>query len=228
MTIKARRSEEKADLLLATAREIIRETGDFDLPMRKLAARAQVSLRTPYELFRSKSGIIGAILKVDQKVFRDRAAELQSEDELENLFDRVRLGISFYRENPNFYRALFRATQGYSGGDETEPARENVHGFTVLTMRAIAAGLIRSETDPRLFAEILTDIFAANVRTWAASDFDMRLASLKICYGFALALAGVAPPPTDARMRVRALEFQEEVTAFETALAKEAKAAVGI
>lgn len=227
MTTKARRSEEKAELLLATARDIIRETGDFDLPMRKLAARAQVSLRTPYELFKSKSGIIGAILKIDQKVFRDRAAELQSEDELENLFDRVRLGVDFYSENPNFYRALFRATQGYSGGDETDPAQENIHGFTVLTIRAIDAGLIGPETDPRLFAQILTDIFAANLRTWAASDFDIQLSGLKICYGYALALAGVAPPPTDARMRVRALEFQHEVAAFEAAMTRQAKAALG-
>jgi len=214
MKTTARRSEDKTELLLAVARDIIRETGDFDLPMRKLAARAQVSLRTPYEIFRSKSGVISAILKIDQKVFRDRAAELQSEDQLENLFDRVRLGIDFYGENPNFYRALFRATQGYSGGDETEPARENLHGFTVLSARAISAGLIRREIDPAVIGEILTDLFAANVRTWASSTFDMQLASLKIRFGFAVALAGVATSPADERMRARALEFQHAIQNF--------------
>src|SRR3546814_8853729 len=109
MTAKTRRAEDKADLLVSVAREIIRETGDFDLPMRQLAARAQVSLRTPYELFGSKTGVIRAILKLDQATFRVLARKLSSADWLDNILDRVGLGVAFYAESQPFYRALFRA-----------------------------------------------------------------------------------------------------------------------
>ncbi len=61
--------------ILSVARELIQETGDFDLPMRKLASRAQVSLRTPYALFGSKTGLIGSILTEDQIKFREMTAK---------------------------------------------------------------------------------------------------------------------------------------------------------
>ena len=58
------------DRLLDVAAEIVRESVDFDLPMRQLAARAQVSLRTPYKIFGSKGGIIRALLKQERLEWR--------------------------------------------------------------------------------------------------------------------------------------------------------------
>lgn len=217
MNDKAKRAEDKAERLVAVARQIIRETGDFDLPMRLLAARAQVSLRTPYELFGSKTGVIRAILKLDQAYFRVQARQLTSRDPLENIFDRVRLGVDLYAANQPFYRALFRATQGYSGGDETEPARENLKSFRILSQRVQAVGLIRPEVDTDLLGEILTDVFAASFRTWASSDFDIALAGYRIGFGTALAFAGCATEPTAARMRQTAAEYQALAIAFEQA-----------
>jgi AcrR family transcriptional regulator len=214
MKPKAKRSEDKADLLVTVAREIIRETGDFDLPMRQLAARAQVSLRTPYELFGSKNGVIRAILKLDQRLFREWAKGLTSADWFDNILDRVNLGVAFYAQSQPFYRALFRATQGYSGGDETEPARENLKSFRILAGRAQVTGLIRPEIDTQALGEILTDIFAANFRTWASSTFDIHLVDYKIGYGFALVLASAAAEPHATRMRARALAYQHAIQTF--------------
>jgi AcrR family transcriptional regulator len=224
-TQKTKRSEDKTELLVNVARQIIRETGDFDLPMRLLAARAQVSLRTPYELFGSKTGIIRAILKADQSVFRHRARELRSADLLDNIFDRIRLGVEFYADKQPFYRALFRATQAYSGGDETEPARENLAAFRTLCKRAREAGLLLPSADPDILGETLTDIFAANFRTWASSSFDIFLVGHKIGFGCAAVLASVTPPPHDARMRTRIAAFQQAIQTFkEPARPAEAKA----
>jgi AcrR family transcriptional regulator len=214
---KAKRSEEKSARLLAVASEIIRETGDFDLPMRELAARAQVSLRDPYLLFGSKTGVIRALLKADQAVFHDQVRALQSPDVLENLFDRVRIGVEFFAANQPFYRALFRATQAYSGGDETEPARENLRAFRSMARRASREGFIEDDIDPDALGETLTDIFAANLRTWAASGVDIHLCYLKIGFGMAQLLTGAATPPHDGRMRRRRREFQEQIRAFENA-----------
>lgn len=214
--------EEKTQRLIAVAREIIHATGDFDLPMRQLAATAQVSLRTPYQLFGSKHGVIRAILKSDQVVFRERTAGLRSENELENLFDRVRLGIDFFADKQPFYRALFRASQGYSGGDETEPARENARAFRILCRRAQEAGLIFPEIDAALLGETLTDIFASNLRNWANSSFDIELVDLKIGFGFSVVLCGVTPEPYATRMRERRRRLEDAIRTFDERRAKSA------
>jgi AcrR family transcriptional regulator len=215
MKAPSKKSEDTKNRILAVALEIIQETGDFDLPMRKLAARAQVSLRTPYELFGSKGQIIGALLLRDQASYGKVAAVIQSIDELDNIFDRLGLGIMVFARNEPFYRALFLATQAYTPGqNDDEPARENLRSFRILCRRASRAGLIRPEIDPWLVGEALTDVFSANVRTWARSSLDIRLLELKIKFGMACVLASAAPEPAAARMRMRMVEFQKAIADF--------------
>ncbi len=212
----------RAIKLIEEARQIIRETGTFDLPMRQLAARAQVSLRTPYALFGSKSGIISAILRSDQSAFRDVIRQLKSEDPLENLFDRSMAGMELYAHEQPFYRALFRATQGYSGGSETEPAREMLHVYLILSRRIADAGYIRPEIASDALARILTDLFVANLRNWALGDFDIMLAGNHICFSHAIALAGVVNDAWVGRMRSRAIDFQRAIQTLEEAEAARA------
>jgi AcrR family transcriptional regulator len=199
--------------IVTIARSLIHETGDFDLSMRDLAARAQVSLRTPYKIFGSKSGVINAILMSDQKLFRTLSARLNSTDEIENIFDRIRLGIGFYAANQAFYRALFRATQGYDGKGPDQ-ATENLRSFQILSQRASRAGLIRSEIDTMLLGEILSDLFAENVRRWARGSFDIDLVDLKLGFGFAAVLSSVAVPSRAPSLAQRMLEFQNAISAF--------------
>ena len=51
---------ERRRLIISAARDLIRETGNAGLSMRGLAARAGVSLATPYNLFGSKRAIVVA------------------------------------------------------------------------------------------------------------------------------------------------------------------------
>ena len=203
--------------LIDAARAIIRETGTFDLPMRQLAARAQVSLRTPYEIFGSKSGIIIAILRSDQAIFGEIAKRLKSQDILNGLFHRVMASMEFYTHQQPFYRALFRATQGYSGAGGSEPVREVLPIYTDLCVRGREAGHLRPDIDPAMLAGTLTDIFAANLRHWALSDFDIMLTGNRVCYGHATVLAGTVADPWADMMRTRMGEFQRAVRALETA-----------
>jgi len=207
-------TEDRKSRVLAVARELIHETGDFDLPMRMLAARAQVSLRTPYEYFGSKAGLIGAILQQEIEIFKVLVADRRSADALEHLFDRVQWGIDFYSKNQPFYRSLFRATQAYSPGHDEEPARESVRSFQVLCNRAHRAGLIRPEVDPLQLGDTLTDIWASNLRTWARDEYDIQLASRKISFGFACVLAGAAPEPAASRVRQHIVRFREEIDIY--------------
>ena len=205
-----------ADKIVAIALELIQETGNFDLPMRDLAARARVSLRTPYRIFGSKSGVINAILMTNQARFRTLSANLKSTDEIENIFDRVVLGIRFYAEDQPFYRALFRASQGAEGdGKSTAYSSDNLRSFQILSLRASRAGLLKSEADTGLVGETLSDIFASNLRRWAFGSFDITLVDLKIRHGFSMVLSSVTEPETARRLQARRLELQSAVSSFE-------------
>lgn len=204
-------SDKRAVILLQAAQAIVRETGNFDLPMRTLAARAQVSLRTPYEVFGSKNGIIRALLISEQEAFRDIVKNYRSIDRLEMFFDRTLLSMEFYAREQPFYRALFRATQAFSGDDEAEPAREMLPVYINMVRRAIEEGFLRNDLDVTNIAEILTDLFAANLRNWAFSDFDIWLAGQKICFGFSLTLAGVAMPHLIDRLHQNARNYDKSI-----------------
>ena len=207
------RGGDKADLILGVAREIIGETGDFDLPMRTLAARAQVSMRTPYQLFGSKRGLVSAILLADQAVFKQVSADLASTDTLDNIFDRVRFGISFYADKEHFYRALFRAVEGHQDSRH-DPVQDNLRSFQILASRAQRDGFLTPDANIALLGETLSHLFASNLRTWALGAFNIQMVHPKVGYGFALALSGVATTETRIRLAGKAAAYQRELAAF--------------
>lgn len=214
-------ADPRASKLVRAARDIIRETGTFDLPMRQLAARAQTSLRTPYEIFGSKSGIIMAILRSDQRAFREISNSLKSANVLNYIFDTTMAGIEFYTHEQPFYRALFRATQGYTGTGGSEPVREIITLYIGVCQRGQDEGYIRSEINVALLAETLTSLFAANLRHWALSDFDVLLAGNRICYGLATTMAGAVTDSHLPSMRERILQYQRAIQAIESAEAEQ-------
>ena len=214
MTLKTEPSSAKHELLVAIARQLIRESGDFDLSMRELAARARVSLRTPYLMFGSKAGLVGAILRADQAIYWNKLRALPRGDAFHDLFKSLAAGVAFYAENQPFYRALFRETHAYSGRGETEPARENPRRFERTCRRALDEGLVQPSVDPHMLGETLLDIFAANVRTWAASDHDVKFVEPRIGFGWAAVLAGVALGPHADRMHRKMQDFQAALQDF--------------
>ncbi|TAJ72759.1 MAG: TetR/AcrR family transcriptional regulator [Phenylobacterium sp.] len=215
MDPQSKSTADRTARLLKVAREIIRENGGFELPMRDLAARGQVSLRTPYEMFGSKVGIIRALLKEEQDIFQSRLWPIGDSDVFDYFFATLTVGVAFYAENQAFYRALFRATQGYSGGSETEPGRENPERFEAAMRRAMRAGMLDPDIDVKVLSEALLDIFAANTRTWASSSYDISFVEPRIGFGWASLLAGVAVEPHAARLRQRAKVYQDQLRGFD-------------
>ncbi|MFX8339372.1 helix-turn-helix domain-containing protein, partial [Acinetobacter baumannii] len=68
---------ERRSRIIKAARDLIRETGDAGLSMRALAAKAGVSLATPYNLFGSKRAVLVAVLE-DIKGFGTRFARFNA------------------------------------------------------------------------------------------------------------------------------------------------------
>lgn len=196
--------------IIAAAREIIRETGNAELPMRLLAARAKVSMTRPYALFGSKSGVVAAILASDYVVFAAQRAALHSPDVIERHFDSMRLGLNLYASDQPFYRALFRMTWDTAQGG-SDPTRLNHSAFVARMRAASEAGLLRPDVDPELCADVLTDLFSSSVRAWAVLGWDIERLYAKLGYSYAIAFAGAGSAPIAERMHARAAEFQHRL-----------------
>lgn len=193
--------------IVTAARQIIRETGNFDLPMRALSARAKVSMTRPYTYFGSKSGVVAAILADDEVRFARQRAAVTSTDLIEAHFDSLRLGMNFYASDQPFYRALFRLSWDVSAGGH-DPTRLNHPVFLKRIAGAKAAGLLRDTLEVAAFADVLTDLFSAGVRAWAILNRDVEWLHAKLGYGYAIAFAGAGTAATQTRMRHRLLHFE--------------------
>jgi len=188
MTNQPEPADRRAHVLLA-AREIIQESGTFDLPMRDLAARARVSMRAPYKFFGSKSGVIQAILYEDVLLV-DNQQQSGPTDPVDQLFDRLRLGINLYRRNQPFYRALFREAE-LDDSIEDAPATINLRYKRELCERMDELGIFTSEASVELLAESLRNQFFAQMRLWANGGIDIEYVHWKIIYGWSTTLSGV-------------------------------------
>jgi AcrR family transcriptional regulator len=211
---QAKTTKTRAERLLDVAAEIVREGGDFELPMRELATRAKVSLRTPYEIFGSKGGVVRALLERDRAEWSAYRRGLPRGPLMDRFFSELGEGIARYGRDQPFYRALFRASGSHTGGPETEHGRTNPERFHAFCTRAVAEGILSADTDPQVLGEALTDIFAANVRTWAASDYDLSIVEARIGFGWSTLLAGAARADQADSFRARAREYQRRLAGF--------------
>lgn len=207
---------DKAEELLAIALEIIQENGNFDLPMRELATRARVSLRTPYEIFGSKPGIVRAILAKEHGGWRKLDRQLPHQDIVEHLFQRLGKMVAYLGNKEPLYRALFRATQVFSGGQETEAARHKPERIRAICAVAVKTGVLVPEVRPAVIGHTLTDIYAANMREWAHSDFEISDVEARVGFGWAASLAGVATPKHAPGLRRRAMTYHEQLRRLKT------------
>jgi AcrR family transcriptional regulator len=206
-----RREAGKADRrrrIIQAARELIRETGNAGLSMRALAARAGVSLATPYNLFGSKRAIVMAVLD-DVREFQDRFASLGATDPLERLFSAVDMAVEFYVADPPFYRTLWAAVFDASDDVRTEIFNWKRNAFwRNLVAGAAQAGAIAPGINVELLFRALDRSFESAMLEWVVGELEPELLAPTIRYGYALILKGAASADWRGPLDSRLLESQ--------------------
>lgn len=195
---------ERRQRILSVARQIINESGDFELPMRELAKRARVSLRAPYDLFGSKAGVTQAILLEDIEVFSRRFTKRRVPHPLDLIFERMRQGIDFYKTRQPFYRALSRYGAASVANPEYDPERLGLDHVASICRDLKAGGFLQATVDDFQLAWSHNDLFYSAMRHWAFNDYDIEIAHLRMAFGTALMFAGAVSDPHIKRMRDRA------------------------
>jgi len=209
---EAGKAERRARIIQA-ARELIRETGDAGLSMRALAARAGVSLATPYNLFGSKRAIVLAVLQ-DVRDFHERFSHLRSVDPIEKIFTAVDLAVEFYVNDPKFYKTLWAAV--FDTTDEYRSAIFNPKRdafWKGLIDEAMAAGALSREIDPDLLLQQLDGVFRSVMLDWILGEAAPEALAPAIRLGYALMLKGACSPDWGGPIQARVLDGQSRLGA---------------
>lgn len=196
---------ERRRRIIHAARDLIRETGNAGLSMRALAAKAGVSLATPYNLFGSKRAIVLAVLD-DVREFQDRFAHLKATDPLERLFAAVDMSVDFYIADPPFYRTLWAAVFDCSDDVRTEIFNWKRNEFwRNLVAEASQRGAVAPEVNVELLFRALDRNFESAMLEWVVGELPSDRLAATIRFGHALILKGAASPdwrgPLDARLK---------------------------
>ena len=166
---------ERRSRIIKAARDLIRETGDAGLSMRALAAKAGVSLATPYNLFGSKRAVLVAVLE-DIKGFGTRFASFKSLDPLERILRAARLAVSYYEDDPAFYRALWTSILAASASEERSAIfNQKRDGFWMkLLDDAVDEGLLLPDIDTAVLLRNLDYTFRSVMLHWVIAEIEIE------------------------------------------------------
>lgn len=187
---------ERRTRIVQAARDLIRETGDTDLSMRMLAQRAEVSLSTPYNLFGSKRAVVLAVLE-DERDFVKRFRRLSTSNSLDRIFAAHELAFSYYTQDPDFYRTLWRALLSTTSEDDMGLATPERLAQTRAIWRdmvqaAAQDGYLGGNQPVDLILQAMSHITGGALLSWAMGSQSTEHLTQSVGLGYALCLSGGA------------------------------------
>jgi AcrR family transcriptional regulator len=211
MSRREEAKEERRHRIITAARDLIRETGDAGLSMRAIAARAGVSLSTPYNLFGSKRAIVVAVLD-DIREFSERFAKLRNTDPIERIFQVLSMSIRYYVDDPDFYRTLWTGMFDMSGKEVRQaliqPERDAF--WLALVNAAADAGALAPGIDTVMLLRSLDLTYAAVMLNWVLGGLGEAELEAAAGYGYALTLRGAATPEWQACLTEKISHYQQQ------------------
>jgi AcrR family transcriptional regulator len=159
----------------AAAEAIIRAEGIDSLTMRRLAERAEVSLRTPYNLFGSKTDVLIALLNEAQLQLAplgDAAGPGSALDQLLGALTRIE---AFFASDEEYYRGIYHAIMT---SDHPEARKAGVaRAITTaqwLMARAVERRELAAQTDSAALGRHLAIQLLAVLGMWGSGFFPNR------------------------------------------------------
>ncbi len=207
---------ERRQRIIQAARELIRETGNAGLSMRVLAARAGVSLATPYNLFGSKRAIVLALLQ-DVRAFKERFAHAPVSDPLERIFTAVNMEIEYSLAEPVLYRTMWRAVFDTSDDLRSTLWNEKRYAFwRGLLATAVEAGAISREVNADWLQRQLEHLFRCIMLDWVVGLLPPEAVASAAEHGYALILKGACTPEWSGPLQARILASQQRLADVQT------------
>lgn len=184
------------DRILAAATAIIRDQGVGALTMRGLADSAKVALKTPYNVFGSKTGVLIALL---DRVNTDLLNDLDMADDQHVLvgliatLDQIR---RFYARDEAYCRGIFWEIMISDHPEAKSAAHANIIAIVTERMQAAhAAGELADGADPVALGTQLGLNLLATMGMWAGGQLSIAdtMAHTRLMWVAVLLTAASAP-----------------------------------
>lgn len=161
--------------ICATAEAIIRGEGMDKLTMRRLAEVAGVSLRTPYNLFGSKTDVLLALLDEAGFEFAPHQAGDSEAVAIAQLFGGLDRVEAFFASDEEYYRGIYAAimTSDHPEVRSTGVGRA-VTSAQALVAEAVAHGELSTDTDAEGLGRHLAIALLAVLGMWGSGLFSNR------------------------------------------------------
>lgn len=181
MSVREENKQKKRVKIVQTAKKIIKKDGMEKLTMRHLADVAQMSSRTPYNLFESKTDILVALLY--EEIAKMDFTQHWQEDELvlAQLLSIIQHLGELYATDDDFYRSVL---WGIMSSDDTGARDRAITAITELINPVIQSAVDQKELVPTLSiaalsAHLLTLLFAI-IGMWGGSQLTLQSALIHI------------------------------------------------
>lgn len=172
---RERNKLEKRERILAVARHIIVHEGIEALTMRHLAEVADLSSRTPYNLFGSKTEILFTLMFESIQLLETLDVRGTEGAVLSVLFDRLGSLLALPEEEESFYRSIHWAIMR---SDDLESKRQGRLALDKLIeeslVEAVRRGELAATTDLDLLTRHLSVLLASIVGMWADSQLTLE------------------------------------------------------
>jgi AcrR family transcriptional regulator len=184
--------------ILQATQEFVQQHGLEQLSMRRLASDIDVSVRTLYNLFGDKGGLLAALAQHSLDNVGAAVGEITADDPIERLWQGVTISVQTMACLPKaVVLALMTDEQLHDRLDWR--ARE----LNIDTVRsAIAGGELRDDLEPEVLVDHAGAVYRHILHLWANSKIDDAELLAGVLHAYDLACLSVARP----RARKRLLE----------------------
>lgn len=161
--------------ICTAAESIIRSEGMDKLTMRRLAEVAGVSLRTPYNLFGSKTDVLIALLDEAVFQFTQLDSALSGGAAIADMLEALGKIETFFNSDETYYRGIYAAIMTSDHPDVRNTNVDRAIASTgLLITQAISNGELRADTDPLSLGRHLVITLLAVLGMWGSGFFTNR------------------------------------------------------
>jgi AcrR family transcriptional regulator len=159
--------------ILVAARELLREGGIEALAMRALAERAQVSSRTPYNLFGSKTDVLLGLLDEPMRRFGQAPPPLAGNRVIPAILAMVDVVYGQYAPEIDYYRTIYWGVMSSDHHAARAAGLIRAQRIAEMLIRgAMANRELRADSDPAALAAHVIAVIAGLLGLWAAKLID--------------------------------------------------------
>jgi AcrR family transcriptional regulator len=210
--LRERQAAERRGRILDAAARLVRKHCGTDFPMVALAAAAEVSPATPYNLFGSKAGVLYALLNRSLDELTSEVLTFSTEDPVDRVLEAGAVAADRFARDPGFFRPLFQFLLGVR--DDVDRPRfmdRSLEYWKHALHAADERGLLPDEIDRDELARELLIHFAGVLELWGHEEVDGAGFRAQIVYGTALLLGNVADRRARARLRKTLRSLKREL-----------------